>query len=196
MSTSTHPTPPEGGRGQGNDVEDAISDVLTPWEAPAPSQSARGPEIVHPATGEVLDLAEATTTDLADWRLGLIDLRRALDSLASDLDQEIGNRLDYEGTRSARVGAFDITVDAPTVVEFDVYRLGIELEALVQDGRISRAVAERAIKTEIKRSAVVRECKALERHADSEVRSAIERVRTEHERPRRYVKVARRTTRD
>jgi|tagenome__1003787_1003787.scaffolds.fasta_scaffold20860149_2 hypothetical protein len=193
---SAHPTPPEGGTEQGNDIEDAISDVLTPWEAPASSQSAHGPEIVHPATGEVLDLAEATTTDLADWRIGLIDLRRALDSLASDLDQEIANRLDYEGKRSARIGAFDIAVDAPTVVAFDVYQLGIELEALVQDGRISRAVAERAIKTEVKRSAVMRECNALLRHADSEVRGAIERVRTENERQRRYVKVARRTTRD
>lgn len=163
MSSDAHVHPSESGRGQGN----------------APTAPERGPStsvVLNPATGELLDVANASTTDIADWRLRAVELKRELDAMSSDLDVELARRLDAEGRRSARVGDYELTVPAPSKTEYDVERLGIALEALVRDGRIARGFAERCIKVEIKRSAKASEVTRMLAHVDPEVRAAAERI--------------------
>lgn len=157
----------------------------------APAGTPRDLVVVHPGTGEVIDLANSTTSSLADYRLELIEAKRALDGFAEDLDVELARRIDLEAVRKVQVGGYDLEVQAPSYVEYDVPRLTIVLEALVQDGRISRGAAERAIKTKVEHSPVQRELNRLLTHADAEVRESVARCRSDVPRTRRRVTVKR-----
>jgi len=185
------PHPPQEATRAAESAERPESQAPPPGGARGAPTAATGALIVHPGTGEVLDLATAPTDQIADWRLELVEAKRSLDSLAEDLDLELGRRIDLEAVRTVHIAGYDLTIDAPTFAEYDLPRLGIALEALVEDGRISRAAAERAIKVEVKRSAVQRELNRLLAHADPEVRDAVAATRSEVERTRRRVTVKR-----
>lgn len=156
----------------------------------ASSPPATLPDVaVMPVTGEVLDLA-GPTDELVDWRVRTVEIRRQLEALASDLDMELARRIDFESAgRTARVGDYQIEVQAPTTTEWDVPRLGIALEALVADARISPAVAEKAFRVTVTRAPAAAHLKKLLGHADPEVRESIARCRETVERRRRRVDV-------
>lgn len=172
---------------------------MSPEAQPTPATAVSAPAaragdaiVVNPATGEVLDLAVAPTTAIAEWRADLIELKWQLDALAHSLDDEVARRLDFEGHRSAQVGDWDLSVEAPTVVSWEVEMLGFHLEALVTDGRISRGVAERCLERVVTFKPRPVELKRLLAHADPEVRRSIEECRSENTRSTRRVAVKRR----
>lgn len=145
---------------------------------------------IMPGTGEVLDLRGAPTDELADWRLRTIEVRRELKALSDELDIELARRIDFEcAGRTVRVGDFKLTVESPLVTEWDIERLGIALEALVNEGRIARPVAERSFRVKVTREPDVVHLKRLLAHADPEVRESIERCRSTVERKPRPVTV-------
>lgn len=146
--------------------------------------------VMMPQTAELLDLTAAPTDQIADWRMRTIEIRHQLEALASDLNQELARRIDFESAnRTVRVGGFELTVQAPTETEWDLGRLGIALEALVADGRIARPVADKAIEKKVTYKPVPAHLKKLLAHADPEVRESIARCQSTVENKRRRVEV-------
>lgn len=155
-----------------------------------PPAAPTGPSVtVMPVTGEILDLRESPTDQLALWRLRALELERELNALKSDLDREVVRRMDYEGLKSAEIGGFVLEIPPAMITEWDVPRLGIALQALVTDGRISPAVAEKAFRVTVTRAPAAAHLKKLLGHADPEVRESIERCRTTVENTKRRVAV-------
>ena len=153
--------------------------------------SVRQSSIAHPFTGEVIDLGDVHETTLAEWRDGLGERRRWIDEVNAQIDRELTDRLDHENRRSAKFGDWEVETQAPFETSWDVASLGLELEALVQAGTLTRNAAEAALKPTTTYKPVARELKKLLDHADPEVRDAVARCRHSEPRRRRRVTVKR-----
>lgn len=103
--------------------------------------------IVHPGTGEAIDLATATTTDLAGRMEELSELLSDLGAFRRALINELAGRLDAAGRRSATVGEFTIATNAPTEEIVDVATLREALEQLVDERVITRDAIDAVIVT-------------------------------------------------
>lgn len=99
-----------------------------------------GQALVHPATGQLLDLAEATTTELADADLELAEMLARLADFRRALVDEVAARMDRRNKRTVEVEAGDRTyvleTNAPSEDVFPVDRLRDALIALVGAGLI------------------------------------------------------------
>lgn len=127
--------------------------------------------IIHPATGEVIDLAEAPTDTIAEARHALTASRDAINDMTADIDQELSARLDTENLRSATVGDWTVTTTAPTRPRWDARLLAERLAVLVVAENLSQAAADAAVVPAPK--VVAREAQKLLRHADPVVRAAV-----------------------
>jgi hypothetical protein len=165
----------------------------TPSQGPPPSPTvaAAPARALDPISGEVVELAERDTADLAAWRDRLLELKRVVDNAAVELDREMTKRLDMDNCRSVEVGDWRIETQSPVSVEWDAARLGIALEALVAQGRLTKAAALEALEKVVTWKPSARRLEQLRRHADSVVREAVEGCRTESVRERRRVTVKR-----
>jgi hypothetical protein len=127
-------------------------------------------EVLNPLTGELVDLAAATTTDLAIERDEVRTARDAISTWAKAIDQELTDRLDREAKRSATVGGYKLTVTAPTVRQTDEIGLRAALLKLVDDGVLSDAAVDAAVEVvevvKARRSGI----NALHKHANDRVR--------------------------
>lgn len=140
----------------------------------------------NPITGELLELVPATQLeDLAAARTAVKQRVSELYEIAHLIDDEIARRADHEGTGTLHASGWTLTVPKPTRTEWDTSELGLVLEALVQEGRISRAKAQRALKIEVTYKAVANELKQLLAHADPEVAQSVAACRRDVEQDRR-----------
>lgn len=150
------------------------------------SESVSTNLIVHPRTGEVLDLNQIKTDAILEARDLVSDGERELREFRRDLDDELIRRADHEGRRSLTFSEFRVDVSPPTEKTWDLRKLQIVLSGLVGEDTISLEKATRCIKYEPK--PVWAELKTL--LSDPRVREEIEACFTE-EPARRYVKVSR-----
>lgn len=147
----------------------------------------RPTEVINPATGESIALADQATDLLARERRAVTELRDSLNQFASYLDEELTRRLDHENTRSATVGEWKIETKAPTTLTFESGALGVAIHDLISEGLLGESVIERVfipVPDKVNR----REVDKLLRHADKRVREHIASVGTE-EAQRRTVTV-------
>ncbi|HEU4975723.1 MAG TPA: hypothetical protein VFT50_11580 [Baekduia sp.] len=150
--------------------------------------------VVNPATGEVVDLDTAPTTDLAS---GLQDLEALLTRLG-DFRQlvidTLAGRMDTANSRTERVGEFILETNAPTVEDCPVGPLREVLDRLVADGVLDGSVVDRVITTPPPKfpepRVAKRELNKLKGHADERVTDAISEV-VERRPQRRTLKIKR-----
>lgn len=132
-------------------------------------------ETLVPITGQLLDLAETPSTDIAETVSELGRVEAEIRSFRHAAADELGRRLDHEGRRSADVGDYHIEVNAPTEKRWDIPELQRALIYLVMHGLISEEKAKRCTKFEPK--PVWGELKTL--LSDPRCREQIERCFTE-----------------
>lgn len=131
--------------------------------------------VVEPITGEILDLATATTTDLAAAVERIADALDALHEVRVDLVEEVARRLDSMNTRSEVVGEYVLKTNAPTVESYDPEVLAGAVEALVAAGALAPEVAGRIVKTVTKTEVKVdrTEVNKLKKSADPAILAAV-----------------------
>jgi hypothetical protein len=106
---------------------------------------------VNPATGEVIDLAERNTGELAQALDGLHELRGALARFQGQVEDELLARMDAQAHWTERVEqdgrVYELRAPSPSAGEtFRGDLLEESLRALVAEGTIDEAAAERACK--------------------------------------------------
>ena len=146
---------------------------------------------LDPVSGEVVELGLRDSEHLAEFRDRLGELKRVIDATLVEVDSELTTRLDLDNRRSSRFGGFEVKTEAPLATVWDVGHLGLELEALVQAGKLSRAAAAAALKQPEPEppKPVAAELKKLLAHADPDVVDAVEACRHAVPRQRRRVTV-------
>ena len=97
--------------------------------------------------------------------------------------------MDTENARTITAGQYTLKTTAPERTTWDPVSLGIMLEALVNENRISRAAANKALQQIVSYKPIAVELKKLAAHADPEVRNAIQTCRTVQPDRRRRVTV-------
>lgn len=99
-------------------------------------------EVIHPTTGEVLDLRGASPAELT---IGLENLDELLGRLADfrrALELELVRRVDATGRRTATVGGVKLEVNAPMVEAYEVRDVEAEVRPLVEAGTVANETLE------------------------------------------------------
>lgn len=148
-------------------------------------------QAVDPLSGELVDLAAQTTTDLAEARDRVREVRDAVSSWARSLDEEITARLDFEARRSVEVGGWKVESQSPTLWETDTSALHEALTVLVNEGVLSPHALDAALQPVETVKASRRGLNALHKHADPRVRQVVGEYDREVENPNRRVTVKR-----
>ena len=149
-------------------------------------------QVVDPIAGELLDLKELPTGRLAATRLRIKQWEAAeLREVKDAIDAELTSRVRAENVKTLHVeGGLEIKVVSQSPKATDVYDaipLKATLDAFVEEGLITRAAADRAVKTEVTYKPVVNELKKMKGLSD-DIRERIEA----HEKPveiRQYLSV-------
>ena len=128
-------------------------------------------EVMVPVTGEVIDLASPTDT-LAEASQRIRELETELARVRASIGMEIVKRMDHENLRSAEVGDFSLTVDAPGGVDWEAKKLEEALWWLVDHDQISGEAMDRVLP--MKRSVGLRELKKLLPSLSDEDRARVE----------------------
>jgi hypothetical protein len=103
-----------------------------------------GAELVHPTTGEVLDLA-APAADLLDVADDLELLATRIRHARRALELELVRRIDARGKRKAEVDGCILETNPPTEDLYDVADVRRELEPLVEAGTVPRETLDALI---------------------------------------------------
>lgn len=103
--------------------------------------------VMNPATGEVIDLVDATTTDLARAVLSVGELYGELSAFRQALIDEVAGRMDTANARTEVVGNYKLTTNAPTESTYSVDALREALTPLTQgdDAPLDPSVLSRLI---------------------------------------------------
>lgn len=104
-------------------------------------------ELVHPSSGEVVDLKAASTDELAVQFDRLLELRARLDEFGQAIVNEVAERMDRRGERKTLLGDVELEVNAPSSEEYLLDVLRGELEALVAAGAIDEELVAKVIRT-------------------------------------------------
>lgn len=91
-------------------------------------------ETVNPATGEILDLRALTTDQLAALSIDTGEYRDHIQRFRDEVVAELAARMDRELKRSAEIGGYKLTVNAPTRDDWDLPRLRAVLDGLRDQG--------------------------------------------------------------
>ena len=97
--------------------------------------------VVHPATGELLDLAGQPTDQLVELVEGARDYQAQVADFRAVVEEVICDRMDRELSRTAQVGGHRLTVNAPTRDDWDLDMLHEVLAELVERGVITGEAA-------------------------------------------------------
>jgi hypothetical protein len=97
--------------------------------------------VVIPVTGEALDVARASTADLARAFQTMVDLEKDFRSVKRTISDQVAERLDYIGKRSGDVDGVHVEVTAPTEKQWNIDELRGTLAELVAEGTIDEAKA-------------------------------------------------------
>jgi hypothetical protein len=108
------------------------------------TEEATSMELAIPLTGELLPL-DAESDVLAEAVNRIRDLERQLASVRSRVGEELTRRMDMENLRKVKVGDYEITVDAPGAITWDLDRLHQALKDLADKGIIVPAVVDRVM---------------------------------------------------
>ncbi len=141
-----------------------------------------GGVVVHPATGEVLDLADGAD-QLAAWHDQLHTIKRAADEALRAVDAELRQRM---GERTLwPVGEWEVGLSGVNESEWDGEALEVVLRDLVESGVVQAGAVTEVIRhqTTVSRSEAGRLAKQLTGRA----RDAVEACRTWHRKPGRIV---------
>lgn len=95
--------------------------------------------VVHPSTGEVVDLAAAATTDVADLLFSLRTRKAEIVEWEKAAKAEVVKRLAASGRKQATVGSWFMEAKAGRSREWDPDDLEATLHDLVTDGVVSAA---------------------------------------------------------
>lgn len=138
--------------------------------------------VVHPATGEALDLPAMATDVLATGLEELGELLSELGAFRQRIVDELAGRMDRVNTRSERVGRFELETNAPTEETYSAPLLRAELTGLVAEGIIDRELLDRVITYPTPKPPEARvdkrEVNKLKRSTDQRVLNAIAAART------------------
>lgn len=99
-----------------------------------PTQTSTELEVLNPTTGEVLDLASASTDELAAVLDKLKSFTEAVTDFRRDVTDEVLRRMDKRGLWTVHLGGVKVTGASPAAVEYeDLPGLWRKLQALVPD---------------------------------------------------------------
>jgi hypothetical protein len=108
--------------------------------------------VVHPFTGEALELHDAETSDLAQLLDSLKDYESRLKEAKSLIGREVLRRQDLKAEWTTRAGGFILKGASPATEsqeEFDGLALHSELLGLVDEGALSIEAVDAAVETEV-----------------------------------------------
>lgn len=138
-------------------------------------------ELVHPVTGELLDVAGAATTDLAAAAAAISEHVDRVFEFRQALVDEVARRMDRMNTRSEVVGDLKLTTNAPATESYPVAPTRDALQRLVDDDVLDPEVIARVIVTpppaDPQPKVAARELNKLKRHDDPRVARALGAVR-------------------
>jgi hypothetical protein len=163
----------------GRQADRSEPEVVDAEPMPARLRTPRKAEIVvHPRTGEAIEIATAATNDLAALRDAIVDWERTdVAGWKHAIDGELRDRLDHESVRSAVIGRgtarFRITVPAPTKTVWDGAAAYKAARDLVRQGLISETAAGRAVERVVEYKPKHAALTQLAAHADERVAGAI-----------------------
>lgn len=140
-------------------------------EVQAVQEESPGRELAVPLTGELLPL-DAESDVLAEAVNRIRELERQLASVRTQVGEELTRRMDMENLRKVRVGDYEISVDAPGSITWDLDKLHAALEGLAEKGVIVPAVVDRIMPPKL--SISQRELKKLLPTLSDEDRQALE----------------------
>lgn len=104
--------------------------------------------IVHPFTGEQLELHDAGIDDLARLMDDLKDYKSRLQETQSLVSREVLRRQDQQASWTTRAGGFILKGSSPAPAEeYDALELRSELLGLVDEGALGIAAVDAAIET-------------------------------------------------
>lgn len=141
-----------------------------------------GVVIVHPITGEVIDLAASPTDQIAAAFEDIGVLVQQVIDVRQALADELARRLDTVNTRNEQVGDWLIEVNAGTEEVYAVAPMRAALEPLVTAGVLDAEVLRRVITYPAPKAPDARvdkrEVNKLKRHPDPSVQAALAQART------------------
>lgn len=150
----------------------------------------RGELVVHPLTGEAIDLAQAPDEHVADFLSQIRDHEDALKDAKRIITQELLRRMDYQAKYTLRAGGYTLKSQSPAPAEeFDELQLREDLLALQDEGVISPEAVDNAVETVVTYKVRKAGINAL-RKLGGRVRDTVDRHAHEVEK-RRYVTVER-----
>ena len=103
-------------------------------------------EVVVPGTGELVDLKAMPTDEIAGMVNRVSEAQGEIARFKRAASDELASRLDHEGRRSATIGDYHVSVNAPTEKQWDIDKLKQNLTLLVRAGYISQEKADRCIR--------------------------------------------------
>lgn len=137
--------------------------------------------IANPATGEVIDLDNADSVELAQALAELAFLLTDVDLFRHSLVDELARRLDRENRRSAELGPFKVETNPPTEEVYTPDSVRRELGPLVEEGLLAPEVLHRLITLPTPRPPSPRvdkrEVGKLKRSDDRRILAALARAR-------------------
>jgi len=116
------------------------------------SSNAQGEavSVIHPDTGEILELKDATDQQLAEWILAVRSWEANARTAKAFVSREAHRRMDADAKWSRPLaGGMTLRGESPEVVEYDADALRAELLALIKEGKISADAAKDALKREV-----------------------------------------------
>lgn len=157
-------------------VTPEVVDVVDADQGPQESR-----ELVHPASGEVLELKGAASADLAKAVDELAELNDRLALFGRAVVAELVERADRDVTRKLTAGPYIVEVNAPTDELYDLGVLREELDGLVKANLITQEAADRCIRVGAPKvpppAADKRELNKLKRHPSDDVKRAVGKAR-------------------
>lgn len=140
--------------------------------------------LMHPQTGEILELATAENAQIAQW----IDSVREWESNARQAKQiaaaELHKRMDQAACWTLRDGEYEIRGESPERIDYDSEALLERLTELVESEAIAPEAADAALKREVSYKPAKRGINALLK-LGGKVADAIKACEQPVERPRR-----------
>lgn len=144
----------------------------------------QGVTLVHPQTGEIIDLHSAASDQIAQW----IESVREWEANAREAKQlaaaELHDRMDRSASWTLHAGEYTIVGESPNRVEYEVGTLRGVLGHLVEDGLITAEAADAAVKAEVTYKPAKRGINALMKLGGA-VADAIRACERPVDRPRR-----------
>jgi len=105
-----------------------------------------GGEVIVPGTGELLDLSNTATEEIARIVEHVSEAQAEIARFKRAASDELASRLDHEGRRSATIGDYHVSVNAPVEKQWDAVKLKDTLMMFVGQDQISVEKADRCIR--------------------------------------------------